>query len=280
MARALGPRGGAARVAAGGAGACCGLSSDRLLSHDDGVIISHEHRFIFIKTQKTAGTSIEVLLADLAGDDAVVTPVKPPVVGHRPRNFQRTGRPVVDVPHALRGGLRQLRHMATRTPGRPGVAFYNHISASRVVELVGRRTWDSYFTFTFERNPWDKVASAYFWQQDAGSSPEDFRSWVASRRPATEQIYTTAGSLPVDFPRYSLDGVQVGVDFVGRFEQLDGDLRRVLSEVGLVGAELPRSKSGTRPEVSLAELSDDESIERVASAFTAEQAAFGYCFPS
>ena len=124
------------------------------------------------------------------------------------------------------------------------------------------------------------MASAYFWQQDAGSSPEDFRSWVASRRPATEQIYTTAGSLPVDFPRYSLDGVQVGVDFVGRFEQLDGDLRRVLSEVGLVGAELPRSKSGTRPEVSLAELYDDESIERVASAFTAEQAAFGYCFPS
>ena len=74
--------------------------------------------------------------------------------------------------------------------------------------------------------------------------------------------------------------MQVGVDFVGRFEQLDGDLRRVLSEVGLVGAELPRSKSGTRPEVSLAELYDDESIERVASAFTAEQAAFGYCFPS
>jgi len=249
------------------------------LSHDDGVIISHEHRFIFIKTQKTAGTSIEVLLAGLAGHDAVVTPVKPPVDAHHPRNFERPGRRAADVSFALSARARQVRERAAGKPGRATTAYWNHMPARRVAALVGRRTWESYFTFTFERNPWDKVASAYFWERDSSRSPEDFRAWVASRSPVTSRAYTSAGSLPVDFARYSLDGQSVGVDFVGRYEDLDGDLGRVLGQIGLHAAVLPRSKSGTRPALSLEELYDEETREAVASAFSAERAAFGYVFP-
>ena len=243
------------------------------------MIISHEHRLIFIKTQKTAGTSVEVLLSDLVEDSAVVTPVQPPVAGHRPRNFTSTGRLSVDGPAALRGGVRRLRSAVTRTPARADLAFYNHMPATRVIEQVGRRTWDSYLTFTFERNPWDKVASAYFWQRGGGADPEVFRAWVASRAPASTRIYSVAGTLPVDFPRYSLDGSTVGVDVVGRFEHLADDLRSVLDQVGLTGADLPRSKSGTRPTIPLGELYDDESTERVAMAFRKEINTFGYSFP-
>jgi hypothetical protein len=39
------------------------------------VIVDHEHKFIFVKTRKTAGTSVEVFLAPLLGADAIVTPV-------------------------------------------------------------------------------------------------------------------------------------------------------------------------------------------------------------
>ena len=239
------------------------------------MIISHEHRFIFIKTQKTAGTSIEVLLSQLAGADAVVTPVKPAVEGHQPRNFARPGRLMADVPFVLRDGLRRVSGGA----GRPAIAYWNHISARRVATLVGRRTWDSYFTFAFERNPWDKVASAYFWQEAGEGTPERFRDWVATRAQPTEQPYTTAGSLPVDFDRYSLDGRSIGVDFVGRYEDLDADLGRVFDEVGLAGSTLPRSKSGTRPALAISELYDAETVERVAASFGAELAAFGYAFP-
>lgn len=243
------------------------------------MIISHEHRFIFIKTQKTAGTSIEVLLSGLVEDGAVVTPVKPEVPGHLPRNFTSSGRLVVDGPAAVRSGFHRLRQTATRRPSRPSVAFYNHIPARRVVELVGRRTWDSYLTFTIERNPWDKVASAFFWQREGEARPEDFRAWVASRSPASEKVYSVAGSLPVDFPRYSLDGQSVGVDIVGRYERLDDDLRSLLGRVGLPDAKLPRSKSGGRPSISLGDLYDEEAIERVAVAFASEIDCFGYDFP-
>jgi len=39
------------------------------------MIISHEHKFIFLKTKKTAGTSIELALSELCGLDDVITPL-------------------------------------------------------------------------------------------------------------------------------------------------------------------------------------------------------------
>src|SRR5437762_6689028 len=42
------------------------------------MIISHKHKFIFIKTVKTAGTSLEVFLSQHCGPDDVLTPFAPP----------------------------------------------------------------------------------------------------------------------------------------------------------------------------------------------------------
>src|SRR5262245_66480011 len=39
------------------------------------MIVSHAHKFIFLKTKKTAGTSIELALSELCGPDDVITPL-------------------------------------------------------------------------------------------------------------------------------------------------------------------------------------------------------------
>ena len=39
------------------------------------MIISHRHRFIYVKARKVAGTSVEVALAKHCGDADIVTPV-------------------------------------------------------------------------------------------------------------------------------------------------------------------------------------------------------------
>jgi hypothetical protein len=40
------------------------------------MIISHEHKFIFLKTKKTAGTAIEAALSELCGPSCVITPYR------------------------------------------------------------------------------------------------------------------------------------------------------------------------------------------------------------
>jgi len=39
------------------------------------MIISHKYQFIFLKTAKTAGTSIEIALSRFCGQDDIITPV-------------------------------------------------------------------------------------------------------------------------------------------------------------------------------------------------------------
>ena len=92
------------------------------------MIISHKYRFVFVKTLKTAGTSIEVFLSQHCGPDDVLTPILPPVEPHRPRNHE---------------------------------GFFNHIPAADIRDRVGPDVWRTYFKFCVERNPWDKTLSYY-----------------------------------------------------------------------------------------------------------------------
>lgn len=235
------------------------------------MIVSHEHRFIFVKTRKTAGTSIEVFLSKLAGDDAIVTPTTPAVEGHHPRNYNptrfaklsrmrpdRTGE--IEQPDrsiTWREEIKQDFHL--------GRWYWNHMPARKIRARLGHQRWDSYFTFAFERNPWEKTISQYFWER-SHAKDIPFREFVLRHR-----LYS-------DFDRYSLDGLSVSVDFVGRTERLNEDLRRVIDHLGIQAEViLGREKGNLRPpNATVADLFDAETTERVAEIFAREIAAFGF----
>jgi hypothetical protein len=50
------------------------------------MIISHKYKFIFIKTMKTAGSSLEAFFSKVCGDEDTFTYIHPPIDGHVPRN--------------------------------------------------------------------------------------------------------------------------------------------------------------------------------------------------
>jgi hypothetical protein len=219
------------------------------------VIVSHEHGFVFMKTRKTAGTSVEIALSRVCGPDDVITPVT-------------DDDEVLRRAHGGRGPQHYLE-----PPNLDRKAF-NHMPVSMVRKMLGRARFESYFSFAIERNPWDAVVSLYHWRtRDAapGSAPQPFADYVASE--AVETFATKNQRI------YRLKG-EVAVDRVLRYESLAAELAAVWSELGLPGEpDLPHAKAGTRPRgPSYRSYSDDASRDRVAALFAEPIAELGYRF--
>ena len=93
------------------------------------MIISHKHQFIFVKTKKTAGSTLEKLLYPHLGEFDIIT------------GSERDGTP------------------------RKNTSSNNGHMSWRQIEAAYPREWREYYKFTIERNPWDKVVSSYFWHK-------------------------------------------------------------------------------------------------------------------
>ncbi len=186
------------------------------------MIVSHEHKFIFIKTKKTAGTAIEAALSELCGPDDVITPYRAESEGARkgrgPQNFR--------IEHPKKPQRKLWRKLL----GRPerywheSVGFYEHMPAWRVRDYVGEDVWRRYYKFAFDRNPWDRQISWYFYKTKTKGARPSFESFMASRRRAyvdNHELYMQDGAL--------------ALDFLGRYESLEADLAMALSEIGVKG---------------------------------------------
>ena len=192
------------------------------------MIISHKYQFVFLKTRKTAGTSIEVHLSDHCGEDDVVTQLWPPVEGHAPRNHRGLFNPIPE----MRFGDKRTA-LAQFIKGR---RFYNHIPAYKLRGRLRRRVWDNYFKFCVERNPWDKTLSHFHWLKDRYGYNFD--------------EYLRRGNLCQNLPLYG-DPLRPGVvlvDRVLRYENLDDELTDVFESLGVPfdGSLTARAKSTKR----------------------------------
>lgn len=228
------------------------------------MIISHEHKFIFIKTAKTAGTSIEVFLSPHCGADDILTPITPPVEGHKARNYKGFVNP---IPALLRQPCRPLSTLRNALKEN---RFFNHMSASLVRERVPARVWNSYFKFCVERNPWDKVLSHYH--------------MAAARAGGSLSLdqYFAKGRFPINYFRYTdASGKNIIVDRVVRYERLTNDLAQVFAQItipfaGNLGA---RAKSEYRTNrTPYREVFNEQQRQIVQEAFAQEIELHGYSF--
>ncbi len=230
------------------------------------MIISHKHKFIFIKTRKTAGTSIEIALSKHCGPMDVITPIATEDeevrrrLGYRgPQNWEKPW---------YRYGPGNLRKFLRS--GRRAARYWNHVSARTIRENIKNEIWTGYFKFCFERNPWDKTVSHFHYYRNKTGA-----------RSLTLDEYLKRGieKTITDHVLYCLDN-DVVVDEVCRFEDLQNDFARMAKLIGLPEVpELPRTKSGFRKDKRpLEQILTPTARDQIAKSFAKEIELFGYTF--
>jgi len=209
------------------------------------VIVSFEHNFIFIKTRKTAGTSIEIALSPYAGKNGVITPIsgEDETTRYRlypdalPQNYTDDNR---EEEEKYREAIRESVSQGTRPRSQRSVAgrfkFYNHMPAKRARASLDEAFWNKAFKFTVERHPYEKAVSmAYFRRKNKSRvDVETLLDKVVERGDYN------------NYRLYAIDGV-IAADFVVRFERLTDDLREVERRLAIdIVSRVPDAKSSFR----------------------------------
>jgi len=225
------------------------------------MIISHKHRFIFIRTEKTAGTSVEIALSKYCGPRDVITHIGPEdelirkKLGYRgPQNYK-----VPFKNYSRADWMRMIRQ-------RKRISFFNHAGAAFIRNHIDKNIWNSYFKFCIERNPWDKAVSWYYWRYDG-----------KPRKPITQFIHSHELGLVKGFDLYTRSG-EIVVDKIFRFEQLSLAMEEIRDRLGLTETpELPFAKATQRKDRrSYRDILSEEDRDKIAKVFEREIAYFDY----
>lgn len=178
------------------------------------MIFSTRHRFISFACGRTGTTSLERALAHYDEGDTLRQKVKV---------------------------LSRERHGRSFNP--------KHVRPDFLREFVAADLWDRMHKFVFVRDPWDWVLSqhcvadkSFFSLKRPVLGAEEVQA-VWNRLRKNNQSLDQDSYLQSRFV-YGPDGEQM-VDEVGRYENLEADILRILDRLGLPAVELPHV-NGTR----------------------------------
>jgi hypothetical protein len=152
--------------------------------------------------------------------------------------------------------------------------------------IFGVEDFTNYFKFTFVRNPWDRVVSAYFFLKKGGLNEHDrkffenqlsqydgfsefVRGWLTK-----ENIYKYHHFKPQLFfltDKYN----KVSVDYIGYFENIEADFAYIAEKIG-VENQLKKENSVKRKDYRLFYEEDTKKI--VADVYEDDIQAFNYSF--
>jgi len=211
------------------------------------MIASFSNNFIFLKTRKTAGTSVEIILSTWCSGGDLCAPISR----------------LDEVTRAELGG-----HPSTAVFN--GHRFFNHMPASTVRRLLPD-LWNTAFKFTVERHPYEKLVSRAYWNiaRRGGEPQAEFAGEV-------DRVLTDR-SMYIDRPIYMIDE-KIVVDEVVMYDQVMERLGELAVKFGKeMPPRIPRAKGQHRADPRPAsELLSEAQKERIRSEMHWEFAEFGF----
>ena len=239
------------------------------------MIVSHKYRYIFIKTNKTAGTSIEIALSKFCGQDDIITKnfpeeerLRKQLGGLGPQNY------IIPLYKYSFQDWADVFSKIKRGEKRKWKRFYSHSSAHEIRQLIGEDIWNNYYKFCFERNPWDRVISYYYFilneRQQRGKSTPPLSEFIDGGKLQPLKKY--------GIENYTIDG-RIAVDRVCLYENMEQELETVCNQQLGIPEKLvlPRAKGNFRTDRRhYREILSDRDRDKIAELFAEEITLFGY----
>lgn len=234
------------------------------------MILSYKSNFLFVKTRKTGGTSLEIALSEYCGPDDIITPISKPDekirkdLGYYGRQHYK--KPIKEC---------SAKELAIKfIKGIDAKKFYNHISAAEIKDQIDNETWNKVFKFTIDRNPWDKTISRYYWKNTPANKEETLKGFE-------EFILSGKFAEGSDFYKYSLEEKPC-LDFYINYSRLEEDLGKISKELNFEDnlfnkMKKIKAKGGHRnKKIPAKELYNQELIDTVAKAYAKEIELFNF----
>jgi hypothetical protein len=157
------------------------------------LIVSHKHKFIFLKTHKTGGTSLQIALSSHCGAEDIISRLHPDDTKDLIRANGK-GEQNTTVPFKYYNKRDWFQFILR---GRKQ-HYSEHIGVNYLKRWIEKDVWDTYYKFCFERNPFEKVLSYYYWR--ARGSNITLEEFMAENLPQLSdmEIYTNKGTVIVD----------------------------------------------------------------------------------
>ena len=153
---------------------------------------------------------------------------------------------------------------------------FSHQTASMRVARLGPEEWNRRYSFTFVRNPWDRIVSQYHYRKGRGRLRRDlaFPDWIrATLVDGDKDLMGWPVMFMGQVERISSPTGELLVDDVYRFESFAEDFARLCRRVR-VDAALPHKKPSSHEHYS--EYYDASTAAIVARAFQRDIEFLGY----
>jgi hypothetical protein len=157
-----------------------------------------------------------------------------------------------------------------------------HLPITEIIRRVGDDKFENAFSFSFVRNPWDKVYSHYKYNIKTNQhlmkiNPIDFNTWVKKCFGEEKDYFYYHRQIQFTDQQSWLKNSkgEVAVDFVGKFENINKDFSIIQKKLNLNDG-LPHLNKTQK--VSYREQYNQESCDIIANAFKADINYFNYSF--
>lgn len=203
------------------------------------MIVLHDHKLIFLKPRKVAGTSFEIALSKFSQNPAdIITPItKDDEAFRQSLNYTSAQNYTQPFRQAALAALKSgnPRRVFDKTP-----RFWNHMPATKVRDLLGSEIFEGYTKVTLYRRPLDRLVSSFYWKQSRKSHNLPFDRYCYEQ-----------GVWAENYQQYFI-GTELVIDHLIRFSDLQSDILKLEDKIpGLKGLyetfSQIKTKSKSRP---------------------------------